>query len=178
MANRITRIPWRDRLYFFESSSDFIRGTLDLGPPRRGIAAPAASFLFTLLPRFAPALLVGKGFADPTCSSIRWIHRCNSSSRWAPPPLLTSSGVNPIETKRRHLSRGTTILRLLTCSSPPMSASTYYFKVTQCPDWTGLRKCRTAKRYFSNSDEIIGRDSTRHKHNHSILAIPAATMLP
>jgi hypothetical protein len=53
-----------------------------------------------------------------------------------------------------------------------------YFKVTQCPDWTGLRKCRTAKRYFSNSDEIIGRDSTRHKHNHSILAIPAATMLP
>ena len=63
-------------------------------------------------------------------------------------------------------------------SSPPMSASTYYFKVTQCPDSTGLRKCSTAKRYFSNSDEIIGRDSTRHKHNHPILAIPAARMLP
>ena len=37
--------------------------------------------------------------ADPTCGSIRWSHRCSSSSRWVPPPQRTSSGAKPIETK-------------------------------------------------------------------------------
>ena len=117
-------------------------------------------FLFPLLPRFAPSLVVGEGFADPTCSSIRWSNRCDSSSRRASPSLRTTGSLKPIETRHRHLSRGMTILRLLTCSSPPTSASTDYFKVTQFRDWNGRRKCSTAKRYFSSNDWIIGRDRT------------------
>ena len=47
-----------------------------------------------LLPRITIALIVGKGFADPTRSPIRWKHRRYSSSRRIASSVRTSSGLN------------------------------------------------------------------------------------